>query len=112
MNTTAQYADHYAYRVQWSEEDGEYVGTVVEFPGLSWLSPTPGETLDGIRRVTGECVEDMLAHGEQPPQPLSDRSYSGRFNVRITPDAHRRLALEAQEEGVSLNHLVAERLAV
>ena len=43
--------DHYTYRVTWSEEDGEYVGLCVEFPSLSWLSPTPEEAFSGIRRV-------------------------------------------------------------
>ena len=48
----------YTYKVEWSEEDGEYVGTVEEFPGLSWLDDSPAKTLDGIRRITEECVED------------------------------------------------------
>ena len=29
--------NHYTYQVSWSPEDGEYVGTVAEFPSLSWL---------------------------------------------------------------------------
>lgn len=48
----------YTYKVEWSEEDGEYVGTVEEFPGLSWLDDSPAKTLAGIRRITEECVED------------------------------------------------------
>lgn len=48
----------YTYKVEWSEEDGEYVGTVDEFPGLSWLDDSPTKTLAGIRRITKECVED------------------------------------------------------
>ena len=28
--------EHYTYRVRWSSEDGEYVGTVAELPSLSW----------------------------------------------------------------------------
>lgn len=48
----------YKYKVEWSEEDGEYVGTVDEFPGLSWADDSPTKTLAGIRRITEECVED------------------------------------------------------
>jgi len=36
--------------------------------------------------------------------------YSGRFQVRIPPEVHRRLATEAAEQGVSLNRLVSSRL--
>ena len=30
----------YTYRVEWSEDDQEFVGTVAEFPSLSYLAPT------------------------------------------------------------------------
>lgn len=39
------------------------------------------------------------------------RSFSGKFNVRIPPELHARLALEAAAEGKSLNAVVAEKLA-
>ena len=34
-------ADHFTYRVSWSEEDGEYVGTCLEFPSLLHLAEDP-----------------------------------------------------------------------
>lgn len=110
MNATEN-TNHYAYRIQWSPEDAEYVGTVLEIPGLNWLDATPNGALDGIRKVTQECVDDMLKHGEQPPQAFADHHYSGRFNVRIPPQTHRRIAMEAAEEGVSLNRFISDRLA-
>ena len=103
--------DHYTYRVTWSEEDGEYVGLCVEFPSLSWLSPTPEEAFSGIRRVVADCVNDMKAGNEELPEPIADRRYSGRFLVRVPPETHRSLALRAAEQGVSLNRLVSARLA-
>ena len=56
-------------------------------------------------------LADMQASGESPPEPLADRSYSGRFVVRVPPETHRELVLKAAEEGVSLNRLVSARLA-
>jgi len=103
--------DHYAYRVSWSSEDGEYVGLCAEFPSLSWLAPSPEESFFGIRRLVASCVADMHAQGEEPPQPLADRAYSGKFLVRVPPETHRALALRAAEQGVSLNRLVSARLA-
>lgn len=50
----------YLYTVSWSDEDKEYVGTVRELPGLSWLDSSPEKALNGIRKVTYECVADML----------------------------------------------------
>ncbi|TXH58270.1 MAG: toxin-antitoxin system HicB family antitoxin [Burkholderiaceae bacterium] len=103
--------DHYTYRVTWSAEDSEHVGLCAEFPSLSWLAKTPEKALAGIRKVVAECVRDMAANAEQVPEPLADRRYSGEFKVRIPPQQHRRLAIEASEQGVSLNRLVSAKLA-
>jgi predicted HicB family RNase H-like nuclease len=103
--------DHYTYRVTWSPEDEEHVGLCAEFPSLSWLAPTPVKALGGIQRMVRDAVTDMRTSGETPPQPIADRTYSGKFLVRVPPQTHRALALAAAEEGVSLNRLVSARLA-
>ena len=103
--------DHYTYRLTWSVEDEEYVGLCAEFPSLSWLSSTQEEAFSGIRRLVSESIADMQANNERPPEPLADRSYSGKFMVRVPPETHRALAMRAAEEGVSLNRLVSARLA-
>ncbi|WP_219846525.1 toxin-antitoxin system HicB family antitoxin, partial [Bifidobacterium sp. UTCIF-1] len=79
------------------------MGTCAELPGLSWLDESPAKTLNGIQKVVGEAVADMEANGGKIPEPYADRNYSGRFVVRLTPEEHRRLAVEAAEAGVSLN---------
>jgi predicted RNase H-like HicB family nuclease len=104
-------ATHYTYRVTWSVEDGEHVATVAEFPSLSWLAPTPVEALAGLADVVREVLTDLAASGEPIPEPLSERTYSGRFLVRVPGEVHRRLVREAAEQHVSLNRLVSERLA-
>ena len=103
--------DHYTYRVTWSAEDSEHVGLCAEFPSLSWLAATPDEALAGIRRLVWDSVADMQATGETPPQPMADRTYSGKFMVRVPPETHRALAIRAAEQGVSLNRLVSARLS-
>ena len=104
-------ADHFTYRITWSAEDGEHLGLCAEFPSLSWLAPTHDEALSGIRNLVNDVLADMQANGESPPEPLADRTYSGRFMVRVPPEEHRELVIEAAEEGVSLNRLVNARLA-
>ena len=104
-------ADHYTYRVTWSPEDGEHVGLCAEFPSLSWLASTPDAALKGIRRVVAQAVEDMRNSGEDVPQPLAEKHYSGQFRVRIPPEVHRALATQAAEQGVSLNRLASAKLA-
>ena len=106
----ADLMDRYTYRILWSEEDQEHVGLCAEFPGLSWLEATPEGALSGIRQLIKETVADLLEQQEPIPEPIAAKQFSGKFMVRITPDAHRMLAIQAAESGVSLNRLVASKL--
>jgi predicted HicB family RNase H-like nuclease len=103
--------DHYTYRVTWSAEDGEHVGLCVEFPSLSWLAATPEAALAGIRRMVRDVGRDMKSAGEPLPAPLAEKHYSGAFRVRIPPHVHRSLAVEAAEQGISLNRLASAKLS-
>lgn len=96
----------YAYRVLWSEEDQEFIGLCAEFPSLSWLAEDQASALAGIVKLVDEAVADMAQSGEEIPEPLSQRKYSGNIALRTTPDVHRDLALSAAECGVSLNRYI------
>jgi len=102
--------DKYTYRVTWSEEDVEHIGLCAEFPSLSWLAATPESALRGIRRVVAGVVADMKVSGESVPEPLATRKFSGKFMIRIPPEIHRALSIEAVEAGVSLNRLASAKL--
>jgi predicted HicB family RNase H-like nuclease len=102
--------DKYSYRVTWSEDDGEYVGLCTEFPSLSWLARTQGAALKGIRKLVADVVSDMQRSKESVPEPLATKRFSGKFVVRVPPEVHRRLAMEAKEADVSLNRLVSSKL--
>ena len=104
------YVDKYSYRVIWSEDDKEHVGLCAEFPSLSWLAPSIGEAIDGIRKVVLDVVKDMVKSKEEVPEPLSLRDYKGKIAVRIPPQQHRELAMEAADQGVSLNRLISKKL--
>jgi len=103
--------DRYTYRVTWSAEDEEYLGLCAEFPSLSWLANNPEEALQGIRQVVAEVVADLEANNESIPEPIAVRQYSGKFLIRIPPEIHRRLVLEAAESGISLNRLASAKLS-
>jgi predicted HicB family RNase H-like nuclease len=103
--------DRYSYRVVWSAEDDEHVGLCAEFPSLSWLAGSQIGALKGVRKVVLDVLRGMQKNGEAIPMPLSERTYSGQFKVRIPPFLHRQLVLEAEENHVSLNRLISAKLA-
>jgi len=68
-----------------------------------------GETVDELRTALVDSVEDYLAfckeRGEEPDKP-----YSGRFLVRVEPELHKTLVIQARKKGKSLNTLVHDAL--
>ncbi len=102
--------EHYTYRVTWSEDDKEYVGLCTEFPSLSHLDETPVAAMEGVLKLVQDIVEDMAENGEKIPKPLAERSYSGKFMVRVPPSQHRKIVTEAAEQGVSINRYVSAKL--
>ena len=76
----------------WSVEDNEFVAAGAEFPALSWLADSQAAALQGLVDVVADTVDDLVSQGEAVPEPLSERSYSGKFNLRVGEGLHRRLS--------------------
>ena len=102
--------DRYTYRLTWSEQDQTHIGLCAEFPSLSWLAASPEKALIGIRKLVKGCLNDMAKNKEHAPEPIALKNYSGKFMVRIAPEAHRMLTIQAAESGISLNRLVSSKL--
>ena len=71
-----------------------------------------GHSLGGVGLTAWEAAkESYREHGEPLPVAPARKEYSGQFNVRIDKALHRRLAVEAGRAGISMNALVARKLA-
>ncbi|MFA5576254.1 MAG: toxin-antitoxin system HicB family antitoxin [Tissierellaceae bacterium] len=103
----------YNYLVQpISDESGDYYyGRVLELDGCQ----STGESFEEAYRSLLEAMEGWLEvkmqYNDYIPEPLVDESFSGKFLVRIPKSLHRRLSVEAQEEGVSLNQYAMYKLS-
>ena len=104
-------SDLYSYRVMWSEEDGEFIGLCAEFPSLSWLAETKEAAIRGITDLVSNVVSDMESSNATIPVPLSAKHYSGNLSIRIPPEVHRKLAIQAAESNISVNRLISVKLA-
>ena len=101
----------YSMQLFWSEEDGEYVALVPEFPHLSALAKTPQKAAREAVVVTEVVLEVMEEQGHTPPEPQVLSSYSGEIRVRMPRSLHQKLAGRARMEDVSLNTLMVSLLA-
>lgn len=104
-------ADEYSYRVQYSPDDQAFIGLVDELPGLSVFAGTLEAAIKEIRIVVEAGLQLLADRGEQIPEPISRREYSGKFVIRMDPRLHRKLVSEALRNGVSLNEHVTAKLA-
>ena len=95
--------DKYLKIVQWSEEDSCYVGTC---PGLI-RGGVHGNDEAEVYRELCSAVEETLGLYQADNKPLppetANKSYSGRFVLRVDKELHKELAIRALREGESLN---------
>ena len=89
---------------------GGYVGYIPELPGCITQGETKEEILEMLEDAKAAWLSTALANSMEIPEPL-EGAFSGRFNLRIPKSLHRRLAMRAKEEGVSLNQLAMYLLA-
>ncbi len=104
-------AKQYLKVVEWSEEDACYIGSAPPLVGQSCHGATEAEVLKQLKTIVEEWVEILLTDGKPLPKALSEKEFSGKFVVRLTPDEHKRVALKAMARGESLNQYVIEALS-
>jgi predicted HicB family RNase H-like nuclease len=93
------------------DEDNDWLAHLVELPGISAFGPSPEKALKELDLAWAAAKESYAARGVEIPAAPARRQYQGVFQVRIDKRVHRALAIEAERAGVSLNALVAEKLA-
>jgi predicted HicB family RNase H-like nuclease len=102
----------YTKLVEWSEEDGCFVGSAPPIIGPCCHGDDEAKVYAELCRIVEEWIELLETDGEPLPEATSDRrNYSGKFVLRVEPAMHRRLVLKALAEGESLNSYCAKTLA-
>lgn len=93
--------------VDFSLEDNVLFGQVID---TNSLISYEGTNLDELKKDFRDAIDDYLTackeHNETP-----EKAYTGSFNVRLEPEAHRKLALYAKAHGQSLNASVKKAVA-
>jgi predicted HicB family RNase H-like nuclease len=69
------------------------------------------EAIAAVEQSADEYIAECEELDEEPPAPLTERKYSGKFVVRTSPALHARLAVEAAEQNVSMNQWAVQKLA-
>ena len=99
--------DGYSARIEYDPEIDMFRGEILGLSGgADFYGRTPKELRTEFRKSVTVFLEVCKEKGIEPR-----RSYSGKFNLRISPELHEKLAIAAQAEGKSINALAQEALA-
>ena len=105
MSNTMEYKG-YLGSVEFSEGDGLFYGKVMGIRSLiSYEGETAKELLEDFHGAVDDYLETCVAEGRQP-----EVAYKGSFNVRISPELHKRLVVYATAHQMSLNSYIEETL--
>lgn len=94
----------YIGHVEFDDEAGIFHGEVINLRDVITFQ---GETVEELRTAFRDSIEDYIEfcaeRGEEPERP-----FSGKFTVRISPELHRKLYVQAKLQNKSLNGWVSE----
>jgi predicted HicB family RNase H-like nuclease len=93
------------------DEDGDWFAHFNELPSISAFGPTAVKALKELEDAWLATKESYIKDKEPIPVAPTRKEYSGHFNVRVEKRIHRALAIEAAQQGTSLNALVSQKLA-
>ena len=105
MANIIQYRGYHA-KIDYSAEDNMLIGSVINIRDSLHFH---GNSIPEITQYFHDSIDNYLemcqAVGKTP-----DKEYKGSFNVRIPQELHRKVALMAEEEGISLNQFIQNAL--
>ena len=101
-----EYKGYFA-KVEFDDDANIFHGEVLNLRDVVTFE---GETVNELKQAFYDSVEDYLAfcakRGEEPEKP-----YSGKFVVRVEPELHKNITIEARKEGKSLNAWVNDAIS-
>ncbi|GAB5501267.1 MAG: type II toxin-antitoxin system HicB family antitoxin [Pseudohongiellaceae bacterium] len=96
----------YHARIEYDAELDTFRGEILGLNGgADFYGRNPKELRSEFRKSLRTFLEVCSEKGIEPR-----RHYSGKFNLRISPDLHEQLAITAQVKGTSVNKLAQEAL--
>ena len=105
MNNTMEYKG-YVGSVEFSEEDALFFGKVLGVRALiSYEGENARDLVEDFHSAVDDYLELCAAEGVEP-----EKAYKGSFNVRISPELHKKAAIAAMAKQFSLNRFVEESI--
>ena len=105
MSKMMEYKGYHAL-IEFDAEDGIFVGKVY---GITDSLNFHGTSVSELEEMFHQSIDNYLAMCAEYKK-VPDKEFKGSFNVRISPELHREISLQAAQEGMSLNQFVLKAL--
>lgn len=106
MKSSLMEYNGYHAKIEYDPEDQIFVGQVLGINDSLFFHGTSVEELSNSLR---DCVDNYLDYcakaGKEP-----EKEFKGCFNVRLKPEQHRKIALLAASEGITINQFVSRAI--
>lgn len=110
MKKLNEYANIYSYSVEYDQADNIHIARCAELPSLAAHGVTQEAAFKEIKKAVLTTLQWMSDDGEVLPEPFGLHKFSGEFRVRMPPEKHRKIAIEASLQGVSMNQFIVSKL--
>jgi antitoxin HicB len=111
MNKLDRYLALNYHKRLYQDDEGDWIAEIDDLPGCVADGKTPGEAVENSRGAMQSWMESRISSGLDIPEPSVADDYSGRILLRMPKYIHRRLAIQAQREGSSLNQYIVSLLS-
>ena len=106
MNSMLEYRGYHA-SVEYDAEDNIFVGEVF---GITDSLNFHGTSVTELKEMFEQCIDNYLKLCEKIGKK-PDKEFKGTFNVRIPSEMHKKAALEAAKQKMTLNQYVMKAIA-
>ncbi len=105
ISSLMEYEGYHA-KIEFDQDDQIFIGRVLGInDSINFHGRSVEELKAEFRNAVGNYLDYCRQAGKEP-----EREYKGTFNVRIKPEQHRKIALYAANEGITINQFVARAI--
>lgn len=96
----------YIGSIEFSQEDELFYGKVQGIRALiSYEGTNAQELIEDFHEAVDSYLESCQENGKAP-----EKAYKGSFNIRVSPELHKKIAIYAMEHDITLNNFVEQSI--
>ena len=96
----------YIGSIEFSQEDELFYGKIQGIRALiSYEGTNAQELIEDFHEAVDAYLELCQENGKTP-----EKAYKGSFNIRVSPELHKKIAIYAMEHDITLNNFVEQSI--